>query len=167
MNTILVPVDGSAHAMKALHIACDLAEKYGGRIALLHILVEDKSPGDLLALKIADTFSPKLKSALQAADKAASAGKAMGVIPKSVLESVGEKILDQAALAVQRRSLEVDIRDLETGPPAEAILLARKQTGANTIVMGCRGTGASGRSSFGSVSNAVFERASCTCLSVK
>lgn len=167
MNTILVPVDGSSHAMKALHIACDLAEKYNGRIALLHVIVEHRSSRDLLALKIADTFPPKLKSALQAAAKAASTDKTAGAIPKSVLENVGERILEQAAQAVQRRSIEVDIREQETGSPVEAILLTRKQTGANTIVMGCRGAGASGGSPFGSVSNAVFQRADCTCLSVK
>jgi len=167
MNTILVPVDGSGHAMKALHIACDLAEKYNGRIALLHVIVPHKSARDLLSLKVADSFPPKLKSALQTAARAASSGRTPAEIPISVLETVGERILDQAAQAVQRRSIEVEIRELETGSPVEAILLARKLTGANTIVMGCRGAGVSGRSSFGSVSNAVFEQANCTCLSVK
>lgn len=50
MSTVLVPMDGSDHAMKALHIACDLATKHGGRIALSNVLSEDVDATDLLAL---------------------------------------------------------------------------------------------------------------------
>jgi nucleotide-binding universal stress UspA family protein len=162
MYTILVPVDGSEHALKALHIACDLAEKYDGRIALLHVLAEGKKAGDLLGLAAAKTFDPKLKAALKAATGAAS-----GPVPVKLLKAVGEKVLAEAAGRVLRRGLEADILAIEAGEPAVTILLAHKSTGASTIVMGCRGASESGGSSFGSVSNAVFAKATCTCVSVK
>ncbi len=130
MHTILVPVDGSDHALKAITIACDLAEKYGGRVALLHVLAgnapEDNHP-----------------------------------------EIAGQKILDQAASRVTRRGIDVDVLDLASGNPAESILTARKSCAASTIVMGCRGTRNGGETAFGSVSSTVFERADCTCISVK
>ena len=162
MSIILVPVDGSGHAMKALHIACDLAEKYGGRIIILHVLMEGRQASDILKMRIAETFDPKLRAALQTA-----AETPPGNIPEELTWPVGEIILENAANRVQRRGLEAEIHDLVIGNPAENILLAQTQIGAGTIVMGSRGVSASSASSFGSVSNRVFARAECTCLSVK
>lgn len=162
MHKILVPVDGSIHAMKALQIACDLAEKYGGRIALIHILSEGKLAAELLDLAAASAFGPQLRQTLRSA-----VDKDLGPAPTSILQAVGERILKQAAEKVIHRGVEVDVLAIEQGEPVEYILLARKQVDASTIVMGCRGENDSGQSSFGSVSNAVFQQAPCTCLSVK
>ncbi|MEP3276866.1 MAG: universal stress protein [Stappiaceae bacterium] len=168
MHTILVPVDGSVHALKALTIACDLAQKYDGQIALLHILAEGKTAKDLIDLAAANTFGPKLTGLLKKAEE-----KALGPVPEQVLRIVGDKILEQAQSKVERQKLEVKVLDMKSGDPASAILTAQKSTGANTIVMGCRGiastdnASSNGGKSFGSVSQRVFERAPCTCLSVK
>ncbi len=162
MHTILVPVDGSNHALKALHIACDLAEKYDGRIALLHVLGHGRSADELLNLDIANLFGPTLRTALQSAAKASGEP-----VPGKLVASVGAKVLEQASTRVRRRGVEFIGMPFESGDPAECILTARESTGANTIVMGSRGTGVSQATSFGSVSNTVFERAQCTCISVK
>ena len=162
MHTVLVPVDGSNHALKALHIACDLAEKYGGRIALLHVLSRDRHASEFLDLEIANLFGPKLKTALQSAAQMSDEP-----VSEELLTLVGAKILEQAGAKVRRRGLEVFDLPVEAGNPAECILAARERTDASTIVMGSRGTSGSHATSFGSVSNTVFERAQCTCLSVK
>lgn len=47
-KTILVPIDGSDHAGKAVVIASDLAVKYGARLVLLHVVSGDKVPEELL-----------------------------------------------------------------------------------------------------------------------
>ncbi|MCF6302254.1 MAG: universal stress protein [Devosiaceae bacterium] len=162
MQTILVPVDGSVHALKAVHIAGDLVEKYDGKIHLLYVVDEAKQAEKLLNLMVAKNFGPKLRSLLQAQAKGAS-GKAS----KAVIKAVGQKILEQAAAKVRHRGLSARILAIEEGDPVEAILIATKAIHANTIVLGSRGVSQSKRSSFGSVSNAVFERAECTCLAVK
>ncbi len=158
MQTILVPVDGSIHALKALRIACDLAEKYGGKVTLLHVLVEGRSAVELLDLHAANAFGPTLTAQLKE-----SGAKA----PVELLEVVGRKILDQAAAETDRRGLETNQLPIAVGDPAENILIALRQSGASTIVMGSRGAAHRDPSSFGSVSQAIFERANCTCLSVK
>jgi len=162
MHNILVPVDGSLHALKALHIAGDLAEKYGGKISLLHVMSKEKSVKDLLNLAIADTFGPKVRKRL-----AEIAAEGNSSVPKALLRAVGEKILEQAFAKVKRLGLDVEVLEMEEGDPVEAILIARQRTGSNTIVMGARGVSTSGNASFGSVSHTVFEKAPCTCLSVK
>lgn len=162
MHTILVPVDGSDHASKAISIACDLAEKYDGRIVLLHILADGKGAADLLGLSVAKTFPPKLKEQLKLA-----ASRTSQPAPEAVLRLIGEKILDQAKAKVTRRGVEAEVAPISVGSPAENILIAQEKLGASMIVMGCRGVTDATQSSHGSVSNTVFARATCTCLSVK
>lgn len=40
MSVILVPFDGSPHALKALHIAMDLTTKYKAPLVLVHVAAE-------------------------------------------------------------------------------------------------------------------------------
>lgn len=161
MYTILVPVDGSGHALKALRIACDLAAKHGGRIALLHVLAEQRSADEFLKMEAAGSFDQELEESLRAIDRSAKP------VPEYMLHAVGMAILDQAAGRAGRQDLDVDVLAIERGEPAECILVARNRSGANTIVMGCRGSSRSAGSSFGSVSSVVFEKADCTCIAVK
>jgi nucleotide-binding universal stress UspA family protein len=169
MHTILVPFDGSGHALKALRIACDLSEKYGARIALFHALARDKQAVDILRLMVVKELDPEIVEALQkVADSGRKGpGKPARPLPDAVLRVIGEKILSQAAARVQRHGLEVETLPMEAGDPAESILLAARQTGANTIVMGCRGVSDDEAATFGSVSHIVFQKADCTCISVK
>lgn len=162
MNKILVPVDGSSHALKALQIACDLADKYGGEIILLHVLARNRRADDLLNLLVHQNLGPQLVAALRAA-----ADKPPGTVSDRLARAIGDNILGYAAGRVRRRGLEPEVLEIDAGDPAECILIAHKRTGASMIVMGCRGASPSDASSFGSVSHAVFEKAECTCLAVK
>ncbi|MDH3581086.1 MAG: universal stress protein [Hyphomicrobiales bacterium] len=160
MHTILVPFDGSGHALKALQIGCDLADKYGGRIALFHVLATDKRAEELLQLQAAKEYGAKITDALN---------KAAGEPPLAdvLLNAVGEKILSLGAARARKRGLDAELLGIAKGDPAENILLAAQKAGANTIVMGCRGLSDKKAATFGSVSHTVFEKAECTCISVK
>ena len=162
MQKILVPVDGSIHSVKAAHIAGDLVEKYDGRVYLLFVLVEGKKAQTVLNLMVSSSFGPKLRAVLQA-----QANTPEGIASKTALHAVGEKILAQAAAKLHHRGLKASVLAIGQGDPVEAILVAAKSVGANTIVLGSRGVTDSKTSSFGSVSHAVFERAECTCVAVK
>ncbi|MCP4933702.1 MAG: universal stress protein [bacterium] len=162
MHKILVPLDGSDHSLKALHIACDLATKYDAHIFLLYVLPNDKLATDILDLTIARKFNPELQAKLTNI-----ATQAPGPLSETLNETVGKQILKIAASRAKRVGVETQILAIATGDPAENILAARKLTGANTIVMGSRGVKRSTVSSFGSASNKVFANADCTCISVK
>jgi nucleotide-binding universal stress UspA family protein len=50
IKTILVPVDGSEHANKAVAFASDLAQKYDARLIAVHVMPEtasDRVPPEL------------------------------------------------------------------------------------------------------------------------
>lgn len=170
MPALLVPVDGSVHALKALHVACDLADKYGGQVALLHVLDHNRLAEKILGLPVAGTFASELTAALKKAVQDTGQGGPDGAhkpIPEKVLTMIGEKILAEADFKVRRRGLETVVLEIVKGDPAENILAAAEDVGANTIVMGCRGQNDEGSSGFGSVSHKVFQTANCTCISVK
>ena len=158
MPAILVPVDGSVHALKALRIACDLGEKYGGHIVLLHVLVPGRKARRILALPIAERLPADVVSQLQGAKSR---------VPEATLRMVGDRILKDAARRSRRRGLDTEILPIGAGNPVECILVAARRTRANTIVMGCRGLNDAQARGFGSVSREVFQKASCTCISVK
>ena len=50
MKKILVPTDGSEVAIKDLEVALDLARLHHATITLLHVLLRDKEPAQLLRL---------------------------------------------------------------------------------------------------------------------
>ena len=162
MHKILVPIDGSDHSLKALHIACDLADKYGACISLLYVLDLKKLASEFLSLTIAAKFESELKTQLQTA-----ADKPREPVPEDVLRRVGATILQNAASRAHRFDIKTEIMPIAEGDPAENILIAHKITSAGTIVMGSRGGNFSSLSSFGSVSHKVFAKADCTCISVK
>ena len=162
MHKILVPLDGSDHSLKALHIACDLAHKYDAHIALLYVLTNDKPANEILDLSIASKFTPELL-----ADLHNSSGKEPKSLDETQMEAIGQQILKIGELRAKRVGIETQILAIASGDPAENILMAHKLTGASTIVMGSRGGKWSALSSFGSVSHKVFAKADCTCISVK
>jgi len=101
------------------------------------------------------------------ADLKKAAAKQGQAIPDATLRAVGEAILADAEARVMRRGLEAELLPVAKGDPAEAILVAIRQTGASTVVMGSRGTSDADASGMGSVSQKVFHKAECTCISVK
>lgn len=163
MHTLLVPVDGSIHSVKAVHIACDLCEKYGGKIALFHSLLRNKGAEDFLALKLAELLDKKTIVAL----KGLAALPSPRAVPNQLLFDIGFSLLDVSQEQVRRRGLKADKLEIGTGDAADDILTAVKLVSANTIVMGCRGVSESSPGHFGSVSQRIFAEAGCTCIAVK
>lgn len=78
----------------------------------------------------------------------------------------GGEIIKKAAAKMAQRKQKPAALEVEFGTPSDCIIAAGKRHGASTIVMGCRGA-ASSEDTFGSVSQAVFRKADCTCISVK
>ncbi|WP_422040688.1 universal stress protein [Roseibium sp.] len=162
MHKILIPVDGSVHSIKALRIASDLAAKYQGRLLICHVLLRGKDASDLMALDISGQFDAPLHKIL---NKAVSAN--LGPAPDKILHKIGQIILDHAADKARSHGVGFETLPILTGKPADAIVRAQKELEAATIVMGARGVTPSDSSTFGSVSQEVFSRAGCTCISVK
>ena len=156
---ILVPVDGSRHAQKALELAIDLATKYGAELTLVHALLRGQVPDEIR----------KLSDRPGALEPAMVVGAAYVdfTLPRPVLEDIAEKLLQGGARLASERGVETVHTHWGPGEPARVILEWAREHEADTIVMGSRGLGDFRGMIVGSVSHKVQHLFEGTVVSVK
>lgn len=118
LDTILVPVDGSGYANRAIVYAGDLASKYDAKVVLLHAINYPfgRLPDELHRYAVSEHLD--------------GPGEVDAVVGK-MLDSAEDRAKDAGAKEIARESRE--------GDPAEMILNAVKSFDADLIVMGSRG----------------------------
>jgi nucleotide-binding universal stress UspA family protein len=137
-TNILLAVDGSEHAIRAAHIAAELARCHKASLRL--VAAYDPVPPYLGE----PNFQIILDAQLKEADKyLARTLEILGEIPGEVKSEVLQ------------------------GPPAEAILDVAKTRACDLIVMGSRGLGQFTGLLLGSQSQKVVQHADCPVLIVK
>lgn len=146
-HAILVPIDGSAHAEKALAVAAQMAMASSAAIHLLHVTEFPDDIGILMGRGTGPLTEEKREAlAAENRDKA-------------------RRVLDQSRQAVDLSGL--DAKELiRQGRPAHVILEVAKEVGADVIVMGSRGMSDLKGMVVGSVSHRVSHAAECTVITV-
>lgn len=141
IKKILVPIDGSDHARKAIEYACDLALKYAATICLLHVV-----PLPPALFHEAAFAMPDLQKAL---------------------EEDGKKIIEEG----ERETKNLGVKDVRPtmlqGNPASGIIEFAKTEGVDMIIMGSRGLTGVKEFVLGSVSHRVSHLADCSVTIVK
>lgn len=159
VRNILVPVDGSEHADRAVALAGDIASKYGARLTLVHVLMHGKLPDHIRRLSD--------KPGRTEPGMAVGAGYVEPAEPLEVLEDIADKILDRA----ERKAREAGAGEVDRiktgGVAAEEILHYARETSADLIVMGSRGLGGLKGLLVGSVSHKVQNLAECSVITVR
>lgn len=144
-HSILVPVDGSEGAKKALDVACQLANQANVTLHVLHIPEELAHETMLVwgigAIAIEASNQEREKISQQIIEKAAEAARANGIT--------------QIETAVAK------------GDPARTIVNEAKRRGVEAIVMGSRGLSNLRGLVVGSVSHKVSHIADCTVITVR
>lgn len=135
-NRLLVAVDGSRPAMRAIDAAVEIARRFGASICLLHAFPH---VSDMLG-------TPSYEHLIEA----------RSLIGRGLLEAARSQVGDHA---------ECDVQLIE-GPAAQAILRVAEEEQFDLIVVGSRGHGQLGGLLLGSVSNSVAQRAKCPVLIV-
>lgn len=147
LKKILVPIDGSEHAHKAVDFAANMAVQNEAGIHLLHVVSPAKIPEEIVELARAEHVE--------------------GPPTTAYLEFVGNRILHEA----ERRAKEKAVSDVETsvmeGDPAEVIIDYAKKGMFDMIVIGSRGLGSVKGLFLGSVSSKVCHATDRTCVTVK
>jgi len=173
IKTILIPVDGSDHARKAVLIGAAIAEKFGARVILLHVLLRDvpvakiyelaldlKMPTDVL-----DKFKP-ITPAVYDFGLTIPAGTISPIATNELLIEVGRRILETEKHVIEGQGVtNVDLV-MEDDDPANKIIETVKKEKADFVVMGRRGLGALKDLLSGSVSTKVGHLAPATVVSV-
>lgn len=128
---ILVPVDGSEHADKALGLAADLAARYDASLHVMHVLLRGEVPEDLRALsdKKGDREPPI----------AIGGGFVDASLPTEVLKDIAEKLLERARKTAEEHGAKQIEATWHQGDPARVILEQAREQGADLVVLGSRG----------------------------
>ncbi len=144
IRTILVPVDFSENAAKALETAAGLAERFNARIALLHAHHID--------VPMASHLVP-----------------GGPVLPVGFQEQVHQRATEAVeALAKQASQWGVEVTGKAVvGPASQAIVEEAKQLPADLIVMGTRGNTGLKHVLLGSIAERVVRTAPCPVMTVK
>lgn len=147
-KNILVPVDGSSHAEKALAVAAELARASG---AALHLLTVSESPPDGIGILIGgvnvDVSDAELKKLTEK------------------LDAEARKRIEKARGAVNLEGIDIS-EEVCSGLPTELIASKAASLRTGAIVMGSRGVGGVRGMMFGSVSRNVSHTAACSVITV-
>jgi nucleotide-binding universal stress UspA family protein len=143
IRKILVAVDGSEPAMRALNFALDIAQHYSAELHLLTV--------------VPPVFLPVHSFDVVKSDAIANA--------TIQLEDSFRKALAHAEEKVKKDNLKISTK-LENGNPDQKIVEEAKNGSFDIIVMGSRGLGHRGYG-LGSVSASVADEATCPVLIVK
>jgi nucleotide-binding universal stress UspA family protein len=147
VKNILVAIDGSPHARKAIDFATDLATCCSAEIYLLHVVENIRIPEEVRE------FIKNERS---------------GEPPRNVyLQIAGEKIIQAAEKEVRDQGGSQVQPFVVQGDPAEKIIKFAREHDIDLIVMGRRGLGLAKELLLGSVSRKVCNLADCNCVTVK
>ena len=151
-NKILVPIDGSEPAEKALNAALDLAEKYGATIEILNV------------------FS-RYRYAAILSNEYELDSNTFPMWATTYLDEVRghqEKLLTEALKKAKdaKPNLTVSTKLVE-GSVTDSIIIEAEKGHFDIIVMGHRGLGGLTKLLLGSISDRVVDHAKCSVLIVK
>jgi len=149
-NNILVAVDGSENSKKALNYALELAEKFDGKITLIHVY---SSVAPVVSPGVASTATPTVSPTIAA----------------EIIEEAkhrGKKILDEAEQVAKERRISVE-EVLREGNAVQEIVTVAKEGKFDIIIVGHRGLSKLEELFLGAVSEGVSHKAPCPVMIVK
>ena len=147
IRKILVPVDGSEHASKAIEFASNMAKQSDATMHLLHVVQVTEIPEAIREFMRSEEIQES---------------------PYYVYsEAIGRRILSVAEDEAKKKGVKHIETTVIEGDPSERIISYAKDHDVDIIVIGSRGLGTFKGLLLGSVSNKVSHRADRTCVIVR
>ncbi len=144
-KTIVVAVDGSDCAKKAVTTACALAKQSEAKLIIVH--------------------APQAETSAFAVGAVAGYHEVLTAPTHDELTEAGNKVLDEAIAIAKETGCDAKT-DLHIGDPVRQVLKVAKDSNADLIVTGRRGLGSVAGLFLGSTSQRIQHHATCACLTV-
>jgi nucleotide-binding universal stress UspA family protein len=146
ITSIVVGIDGSDAADRALRMACGIAKQFGAALQIIH--------------------TPRDETVVYAAEAISGFYVGPNVAHQQLLREAAEKLGEKArAIALQEGLESVEVH-IGHGDPARDVLDRAEAVGAELVVTGRRGLGNLGALVLGSTSHQISKNAKCACLTV-
>lgn len=174
IDKILLAVDGSQTAQRAIDLAAELAVELKADLFIVHVVMHGRPPEELVHMA-------EVEQLVKDAQSVVSPGTAY--VPRSYLELLGGDATDARAARIisvlgeqivagaKARCAELGAKNIKTsvraGDYAEGILEAAEEFKADMIVIGSRGLGVLRSAVLGSVSQKVSHHAHCSVVTVR
>lgn len=139
---ITVGLDGSETSENALRIACDLAQKYGSEMHIVH--------------------TPQVETIAYAV----GAGAVVITPTQEELDEAGTKVIEAGIAIAKDCGQKISKTHMTHGNAADQILHCAEDCGADLIVTGRGGLGGFASLVMGSTSQRVGHLAKCACLTI-
>jgi len=150
MTKILVAIDGSDHAWKALDLAIEIAKGRQAQLIALHVVDFEPLPDALREFARVEHIPLE--------EETARYHSSIGF---------GDALAQRAARVARERGLTAVTPRSAEGRPANTILEVARDEKVDMIVLGSRGLSEPKALFLGSVSHKVANLAECTCVTVK
>ena len=144
-NHLVIPLDGSFFAEKALPYALELAGKFGGKITLVQIPQDPPVVVSELGMESADFYMQM----------------------RDTFHGEAETYLKQVASELEAQGFAVDTLVYEGTPVADTLVKVAYEVHADAIVMSTHGRSGLGRLVFGSVAEQVLRQSRIPVLLVR
>ena len=146
ITSIVVGIDGSEAAERALRLACGIALKFEAKLQIMH--------------------TPRDETVVYAAEAISGFYVGSNMAQQELLREAAEQLGEKArAIAAEEGLVDVEV-SIGKGDPAYDILDCAKAVSAELIVTGRRGLGDLGALVLGSTSHQISKNATCACLTV-
>ena len=172
-ENILVATDGSDHGTKAVNTAADLANKYGAKLIIGHVLLHGEPPSAFRRMTGIEHLVREPK--VQKPDAKNIPGGLIAMISKGeqnrvshdVMEALASRVIDHAVSIAKTKGIDDVVTRVSEGDAANRILKMAEDVKADMIVIGTRGYGPLKALLMGSVSQKISQLAQCACLTIK
>ena len=151
---ILVPLDGSEHSLKALEAAAEIAERFSGRITLIHVY----------SVSVQPVMMPEPSSSGSLGMPILTGTEVTRIIEAA--QKIGNRILDDGEQRIKSDKVEVKKILLE-GHAVQEIVRIASEGDYDLIVIGARGVSHMREILLGSVTDGVIHHVRCPVLVVK
>jgi nucleotide-binding universal stress UspA family protein len=151
---ILVPLDGSEHSLRALEKAVQIAEKFSGKITLIHAYPVPVQPIMLPEPSTSGSLSIPILTGAEVSRMTEAA------------REVGNRILEDGEQKVKAEKVQVE-KVLVEGHAVQEIVRVAREGDFDLIVIGARGISHLKEILLGSVTDGVIHHARCPVLVIK
>lgn len=151
---ILVPLDGSEHSIEALEGAGQIAEKFSGKITLVHVYSVSVQPVMMPEPSTSGSLGMPILTGAEVTKMIEAA------------QNVGNRILDDGERRIKSDKVEVK-KMLVEGHAVQEIVRIANEGNYDLIVLGARGISHMREILLGSVTDGVIHHVHCPVLVIK